>query len=256
MASGNLMAGKVVAVTGAGGGIGRDIALLMGAQGARVVVNDIGASLSGDGRDGGPAQQVVDEIRAAGGEAIASTDSVAEAASAKRIVETALDTYGRIDAVVNNAGILRDKSFINMSTEDFERVIAVHLLGTANFTHAAWGAMRDQNYGRVVFTSSASGVYGNFGQANYGAAKAAMIGLMNVLHLEGAKYDIRVNTLVPSAATDMTRALLPAEALELLAPENVTPAVLFLCGRDKIGLDTSSSGCNPSTSTDLGTATS
>jgi len=220
--------GQVAIVTGAARGLGRAHALGLAARGAKLLVSDLGQA----GHPSDAARAVVAEITEAGGTALANAADVADAAAANAAVQQALNEWGRVDLLVNNAGILRDKSFIYMSTEDFERVIAVHLLGTANFTHAAWGAMRDQNYGRVVFTSSASGVYGNFGQANYGAAKAAMIGLMNVLHLEGAKYDIRVNTLVPSAATDMTRALLPAEALELLAPENVTPAVLFLCGRD------------------------
>ena len=220
--------GQVAIVTGAARGLGRAHALGLAARGAKLLVSDLG-----DGaRPSDAAQAVVAEITAAGGTALANAADVADPEAAQAAVQQALDKWGRIDLLVNNAGILRDKSFINMSTEDFDRVIAVHLLGTAHFTRAAWGSMRTQNYGRVVFTSSASGVYGNFGQANYGAAKAAMIGLMNVLHLEGAKYDIRVNTLVPSAATDMTRALLPAEALELLAPENVTPAVLFLCGAD------------------------
>ena len=220
--------GQVAIVTGAARGLGRAHALGLAARGAKVLVSDLGNA-------GGPsdaARAVVAEITEAGGTALANATDVANTADTNAAVQQALDAWGRIDVLVNNAGILRDKSFINMTTEDFERVVAVHLLGTVHFTHAAWASMRDQKYGRVVFTSSASGLYGNFGQANYGAAKAAMIGLMNVLHLEGAKYDIRVNTLVPSAATDMTRGLLPADALELLAPENVTPAVLFLCGRD------------------------
>ncbi|MEJ0047402.1 MAG: SDR family NAD(P)-dependent oxidoreductase [Rhodospirillales bacterium] len=220
--------GQVAIVTGAARGLGRVHALGLAARGAKVLVSDLGEA-------GGPSaatKAVAAEIAAAGGVALANAADVADPEAARQAVQQALNAWGRVDILVNNAGILRDKSFVNMTVEDFERVIRVHLLGTAWFTQAVWSSMRAQNYGRVVFTSSASGVYGNFGQANYGAAKAAMIGLMNVLHLEGAKYDIRVNTLVPSAATEMTRALLPAEALELLAPENVTPAVLFLCGRD------------------------
>jgi NAD(P)-dependent dehydrogenase (short-subunit alcohol dehydrogenase family) len=220
--------GQVAIVTGAARGLGRAHALGLAARGAKVLVSDLGDA----GAPSQASQSVAAEIVASGGTALANAADVADPAAAPEAVCQALDAWGRVDVLVNNAGILRDKSFANMDPDDFDRVIKVHLLGTAHFTRAVWGSMRTQNYGRVVFTSSASGIYGNFGQANYGAAKAAMIGLMNVLHLEGAKYDIRVNTLVPSAATDMTRALLPAEALELLAPENVTPAVLFLCGRD------------------------
>jgi NAD(P)-dependent dehydrogenase (short-subunit alcohol dehydrogenase family) len=220
--------GQVAIVTGAARGLGRAHALGLAARGAKVLVSDLGH----DDRPSAGAQDTAADITAAGGTALANAADVADPAASRNAVQQALNAWGRVDVLVNNAGILRDKSFANMSEEDFERVVRVHLLGTAYFTQAVWMTMRDQNYGRVVFTSSASGVYGNFGQANYGAAKASMIGLMNVLHLEGAKYDIRVNTLVPSAATDMTRGLLPAEALDLLAPENVTPAVLFLCGRE------------------------
>src|SRR5271168_34763 len=215
---------RVAIVTGAGGGLGRCHALGLAARGAKVVVNDLGP--------GGAPSEVVEEIERAGGTAMADGADVTSADEAAAMVARAQADWGRVDILVNNAGILRDKSFAKMEIADFEKVVGVHLMGSAICTKAVWSGMRDRGYGRIVFTSSASGVYGNFGQANYGAAKAAMIGLMNVLHLEGAKYDIRVNTLVPSAATDMTRALLPAEALELLAPENVTPAVLFLCGSE------------------------
>jgi NAD(P)-dependent dehydrogenase (short-subunit alcohol dehydrogenase family) len=219
--------GQVAIVTGAARGLGRAHAIGLAARGAKVLVSDLGEA----GAPSEAARAVAAEITASGGTALANAADVADPEAARDAVQQALNAWGRVDVLVNNAGILRDKSFANMNAEDFERVVRVHLLGTANFTRAVWSSMRAQNYGRVVFTSSASGVYGNFGQANYGAAKASMIGLMNVLHLEGAKYDIRVNTLVPSAATDMTIGLLPAEALDLLAPENVTPAVLFLCAQ-------------------------
>jgi NAD(P)-dependent dehydrogenase (short-subunit alcohol dehydrogenase family) len=219
---------RVVIVTGAGRGLGRAHALGFAARGARVLVNDLGAG----GAPSDSALSVVAEIEAAGGTALANGADVADAASAEAAVAQALGAWGRVDVLVANAGILRDKSFSKMSVEDFELVVRVHLLGSANFARAVWGPMRERAYGRIVLTSSASGIYGNFGQANYGAAKAAMVGLMNVLHQEGAKVDIRVNTLVPTAATDMTRDLLPAAALSLLAPECVTPAVLFLSGDD------------------------
>ncbi len=217
--------GRVVIVTGAARGLGRAHALGFAARGARVLVSDLPAAAAA-------VQGVVAEIEAAGGVALANAADVGVAADAEAAVAAAMAAWGRVDVLVNNAGILRDKSFAKMPLEAFELVVRVHLLGTANFTRAVWPVMRAQNYGRIVFTSSASGIYGNFGQANYGAAKASFIGLMNVLHLEGGKNDIRVNTLVPSAATAMTQDLLPAPALALLAPEFVTPAVLFLCGED------------------------
>jgi NAD(P)-dependent dehydrogenase (short-subunit alcohol dehydrogenase family) len=220
--------GQVVVVTGAGRGLGRSHALGFAARGARVLVNDLGAG----GAPSDSALAVVAEIEAAGGTALANGADVADPAAAEAAVAEALSAWGRVDVLVANAGILRDKSFAKMSAEEFELVVRVHLLGSANFARAVWGPMRTQKYGRIVFTASASGIYGNFGQANYGAAKAAMIGLMNVLHQEGAKSDIRVNTLVPTAATEMTRNLLPEAALALLSPDCVTPAVLFLCGRD------------------------
>jgi NAD(P)-dependent dehydrogenase (short-subunit alcohol dehydrogenase family) len=217
--------GKVAVVTGAARGLGRSHALGLAQRGAKVLVNDLG-------QNGAPSQGALDTVRdieAAGGTAIANGADVSDPAATQAAVQQAMDAWGRIDILVNNAGILRDKSFAKMTLDEFELVVRVHLLGTANFTHAAWPIMRAQNYGRIVFTSSASGVYGNFGQANYGAAKAAFIGLMNVLHLEGAKSNIRVNTLVPSAATEMTKDLLPAAVLELMGPDHVTPAVLYLC---------------------------
>jgi len=221
-------ADQVVVVTGAGRGLGRAHALGFAARGARVLVNDLGA----DGAPSESALSVVAEIEAAGGTALANGADVADPAAAEAAVAQALSAWGRVDVLVANAGILRDKSFAKMSPDEFELIVRVHLLGSANFARAVWGPMRAQNYGRILFTSSASGIYGNFGQANYGAAKTALIGLMNVLHQEGAKSDIRVNTLVPIAATAMTQDLLPEAALSLLAPECVTPAVLFLAGRD------------------------
>jgi NAD(P)-dependent dehydrogenase (short-subunit alcohol dehydrogenase family) len=216
--------GRAAIVTGAGGGLGRCHALGLAARGAKVVVNDLG-------RDGEPSEastRVVREIEAAGGVAIADGADVANSAQVAAMVEAAHSKWGSVDILVNNAGILRDKTFAKMELPDFELVLKVHLLGSAICTKAVWAGMRERNYGRVMFTASASGVYGNFGQANYGAAKAGIIGLMNVLHLEGAKNNIRVNTLLPTAATGMTEGLIPAEMAALMSPETVTPAVLFL----------------------------
>ena len=216
--------GRVAIVTGSGGGLGRCHALGLAARGAKVVINDIGK----DGAASDRALKVVDEIRAAGGVAMADGADVVDLEQVTAMVAHAEKEWGRIDILVNNAGILRDKSFAKMEMSDFDRVVRVHLTGSANCAKAVWNGMRQRNYGRIVFTSSASGIYGNFGQANYGAAKAAMIGLMNVLHLEGAKYDIRVNILAPTAATAMTDGLLTPREAALLSPESVTPAVLFL----------------------------
>jgi len=220
--------GRVAIVTGAARGLGRAHALGFAARGAKVLVSDLG-------QNGQPSEgtlATVAEIEAAGGTALANAADVGDPAACAAAVKQAMDAWGRVDILINNAGILRDKSFAKMTIEDIDLVIKVHLQGSLYFTHAVWPVMRAQDYGRIVFTSSASGVYGNFGQANYGAAKAGMLGLMNVLHLEGMKSNIRVNTLVPSAATEMTKNLLPQMALDLLAPEHVTPAVLFLCGED------------------------
>jgi NAD(P)-dependent dehydrogenase (short-subunit alcohol dehydrogenase family) len=220
--------GRVAIVTGAGGGLGRCHALGLAARGAKVVVNDLG-------RDGEPSEasrKVAREIEAAGGVAMANGADVANVEQVVAMVAAAEKAWGSVDILVNNAGILRDKTFAKMDLPDFELVLKVHLLGSAICAKAVWAGMRERNYGRVLFTSSASGVYGNFGQANYGAAKAGMIGLMNVLHLEGAKNNIRVNTLLPTAATGMTEGLIPAEMAALLSPETVTPAVLFLVSED------------------------
>lgn len=210
---------RVAIVTGAGTGLGRCHALGLAARGAKVVVNDIGG-----------ADDVVEEIKAAGGQAMAHSADVTDADMIADMIARTMDRWGRIDALVNNAGILRDKTFAKMDMDDFRRVIDVHLMGTALCCHAVWPIMRAQAYGRIVLTASGSGLYGNFGQANYGAAKAAMVGLMNVLHLEGVRSDIRINTLAPTAATAMTEGLLPDAAQVLLAPETITPGVLFLLG--------------------------
>ena len=223
---------RVAIVTGAGAGLGRSHALGLAARGAKVVVNDLGASVDGSGASDSAAQRVVEEIRAAGGEAMAHGADVANEEQVADMVARAKDAWGRVDIVVNNAGILRDKSFAKMTMADFRKVVDVHLIGSATVTHACWPLMREQQYGRVVLTSSSSGLYGNFGQANYGAAKAAMMGLMNVLHIEGAKDNIRVNTLAPTAATRMTESLMPEDALALLAPETITPGLLYLVSEE------------------------
>lgn len=219
---------RVAIVTGAGTGLGRAHALGLAARGAKVVVNDLGVGRDGSGSSSEAADSVVAEIKAMGGDAMAHGCDVSDEDGVKDMVAQAMDAWGRIDIAVNNAGILRDKTFAKMEMSDFRKVVDVHLIGSANVAHACWPIMRAQKYGRVVFTASASGIYGNFGQSNYGAAKAAMIGLMNVLHIEGARDNIRVNTLAPTAATRMTEELLPAEAAALLAPETITPGLLYL----------------------------
>ena len=223
---------RVAIVTGAGAGLGRSHAIALAERGAKVVVNDLGGSRDGTGSSSEAAQKVVDEIKANGGDAIANGANVAKADEVAAMVEEAKSKWGRIDILINNAGILRDKTFAKMELDDFRTVIEVHLMGTVNCTKAVWETMREQNYGRIVVTASSSGLYGNFGQANYGAAKAAMMGLMNVLHLEGGKYNIRVNTLAPTAATRMTEELMPEEVLKLLQPEFITPGVLYLVSDD------------------------
>ena len=227
---------KVVLVTGAGAGLGKAHALQFAERGAKVVVNDLGGSVTGGG-SGDAADEVVAEIRAAGGIAIANKGSVADRADAAGMVQDAVDEFGTIDIVVNNAGIVRDRSFKKMTLDDFDLVMQVHLTGTAYVTHAAWPIMYEKNYGRIVFTSSGSGVFGNFGQANYAAAKMGMVGMMNVLALEGASHNIKVNCLCPGAATRMT-ATIPGrdENVEtpdpIRAPGLVTPAVLLMCADD------------------------
>jgi len=220
--------GQVAIVTGAGQGLGRCHALALAERGAKVVVNDLGD----DNGQSAHANAVVEEIVTAGGEAMAHGANVANVEQVEDMVTQAMDTWGRVDILINNAGILRDKTFAKMPLDDFRLVIEVHFMGTVNCTKAVWEIMREQNYGRIVFTSSSSGLYGNFGQSNYGAAKMAMVGLMNTLHLEGAKNDIRVNCLAPTAGTQMTEGLFPDAVFKLMAPESVSPAVVFLSGPD------------------------
>ena len=220
--------GQVAIVTGAGQGLGRAHALALAERGAKVVVND----LADDSGKSAHAESVVAEIGAAGGEAIAHGANVANNAQVEDMVKRTMGEWGRVDILINNAGILRDKTFLKMSLEDFRLVIDVHLMGSVHCTKAVWEIMREQKYGRVVFTTSSTGLYGNFGQANYAAAKMALVGLMNTLHLEGSKYDIRVNCLAPAAGTAMTEGLIAGKAFDLLSPESVSPGVVFLASRD------------------------
>jgi NAD(P)-dependent dehydrogenase (short-subunit alcohol dehydrogenase family) len=224
--------GRVAVVTGAGGGLGRQHALALAARGAKVVVNDLGGTLDGNGGTPLAAQKVVDEITAAGGVAIANGASVTDASAVQAMVDAAMAAWGRVDILVNNAGILRDKSFAKMTIDDFRDVVEVHLMGAVHCTKAVWDVMRAQNYGRIVMTTSSSGLYGNFGQSNYGAAKMALVGLMQTLSIEGAKNDIRVNCLAPTAATRMTENLMPDAVLALLRAEAVTPGLLALVADD------------------------
>ncbi|VTU24046.1 Putative short-chain type dehydrogenase/reductase [Variovorax sp. SRS16] len=224
--------GRVAIVTGAGGGLGRQHALALAARGARVLVNDLGGARDGSGGSVSAAQAVVDEIRAAGGEAIANGASVTDFEAVQAMVQQAVDAWGRVDILVNNAGILRDKSFAKMELADFRLVLDVHLMGAVHCTKAVWPVMNAQKYGRIVMTTSSSGLYGNFGQSNYGAAKMALVGLMQTLSIEGAKNDIRVNCLAPTAATRMTEDLMPEDVLAALQPEAVVPAMLVLAAQD------------------------
>lgn len=214
---------QVAIVTGAGRGLGRAHALALAERGAKVVINELQAA---------DAEPVAQEIVAAGGDAIACGANVADLQQVSDMVDQTMERWGRVDILINNAGLLRDKTFAKMSMDDFRLVVDVHLVGSANCTKAVWDIMREQNYGRVVFTTSSSGLYGNFGQSNYGAAKMGMVGLMNTLHLEGAKHDIRVNCLAPAAGTAMTEGLFPAVVFDRLTPESVSPGVVFLAGPD------------------------
>jgi len=225
-------AGKVAIVTGAGGGLGRCHALELARRGAKLVINDLGGALDGSGGSSEAAQKVVAEIKAAGGEAIANGASVSDDAGVANLVQQTMDAFGRIDVLVANAGILRDKSFGKMELKDFEAVMAVHLMGTVKPCKAIWPVMKEQGYGRIIVTTSSTGLYGNFGQTNYGAAKASLVGFMHSLKLEGAKDNIRVNAICPVAATRMTENLLPPAIQEMLKPEYVSPAVTYLASED------------------------
>lgn len=223
--------GQVAIVTGAGNGLGRAYALELARRGARVVVNDVGSALDGSGHSDTTAA-VVDEIRTAGGEAMADGGDVSDYAQMQAMVERARTTWGGVHVLINNAGILRDRTFANMDPADFEKVVRVHLIGSAFATKAVWETMRQQGYGRVLMTTSSSGLGGNFGQANYGAAKAGVVGLARTLRLEGAKYDIRVNSIAPTAGTRMTADIFPDDAYKAFDPEAVVPAALFLVSKD------------------------
>lgn len=224
--------GRVAIVTGAGGGLGRQHALALAARGAKVVVNDLGGARDGSGGSLSAAESVVAEIRSAGGEAIANGASVTDFEAVQAMMQQAVDTWGRVDILVNNAGILRDKSFAKMEIADFRTVVDVHLMGAVHCCKAVWPHMTEQKYGRILMTTSSSGLYGNFGQSNYGAAKLALVGLMQTLALEGAKNNIHVNSLAPTAATRMTEGLMPPQVLEALKPEAVVPAMLVLVSED------------------------
>jgi NAD(P)-dependent dehydrogenase (short-subunit alcohol dehydrogenase family) len=220
---------RVAIVTGAGGGLGRSHALLLASRGAKVVVNDLGGSMDGSGNSTKAADAVVDAIKAAGGEAVASYDGVDTAEGAAKIVATAKEAFGKLDIVINNAGILRDVSFKKMSQDDWDKVLQVHLTGTMNVSKAAWDLLRENNFGRIVNTTSAAGLYGNFGQANYSSAKMGIVGLTKTLGHEGAKYNIRCNVIAPVAKSRMTETIMPPEVLEKLKPEFVSPLVAYLC---------------------------
>ena len=224
--------GQVAIVTGSGNGLGRSHALQLAARGAKVVVNDFGGARDGTGGSSAAAEKVVAEIIEAGGEAMANGANVTDWAQVQNLVSEVMDKWGRIDVLINNAGILRDKSFGKMDIADWDAVVDVHLNGTAYCSRAVWNIMKEQNYGRIVNTTSTSGIYGNFGQANYGAAKDGVVGLMNTLHIEGGKNNIHINCVAPTAATRMTEDIIPEAMLAQIAPEAVTPAVLYLASKD------------------------
>jgi NAD(P)-dependent dehydrogenase (short-subunit alcohol dehydrogenase family) len=223
---------QVAIVTGAGGGLGRAYARALAERGARVVVNDLGCARDGTGTARAAADAVVAEICAAGGQAVASYDSVATPDGGARIVQAALESFGRVDILINNAGIIRDKTFPKMTPEMWTQVIAVHLTGAYHVTHPAFLAMREQNYGRIVFTTSSAGLFGNFGQTNYGAAKMGLVGFMNGLKLEGERHNIQVNCVAPLAFTRINEEIIPANLQAALKPEFVAPLVLYLCARE------------------------
>ena len=224
--------GQVAIVTGAGGGLGRSHALELARRGAKVIVNDLGGAMDGTGGSSEAAEKVVSEIKESGGEAISNGGSVSDRNGAKSMVDDAMEAWGRVDILINNAGILRDKSFSKIDLDDFQVVVDVHLMGAVYCTHAVWPIMREQNYGRILMTTSPTGLYGNFGQTNYGAAKLAQVGFMNSLKIEGAKNNIHTNTIAPIAATRMTESLIPEAVHSKLAPESVTPAALFLVSEE------------------------
>ena len=224
--------GRVAIVTGAGGGLGRAHALLLASRGAKVVVNDLGGAVDGTGAGTTMAEKVAEEIRSAGGEAVPNYDGVDTWQGGQGIVKTAVDAFGKVDILINNAGILRDKSFMKMEEEDIDKVFAVHLKGAFNVTKAAFPVMRENNYGRIVMTTSATGLYGNFGQANYGAAKLGLVGFMNTLKIEGARYNILVNTIAPIAGTRMTAGVMPPDLVEKLKPDYVSPIVTYMCSEE------------------------
>ena len=224
--------GQVAIVTGAGNGLGRSHAVALAARGAKVLINDLGGSVDGSGGSSAPALETVAMIEAAGGEAIANGANVANREEVDAMVAQAVEQWGRVDILVNNAGILRDKSFAKMSMDDFQLVVDVHLMGSANCSKAVWELMREQGYGRIVMTTSSSGMYGNFGQANYGAAKMAVVGLMNTLCIEGEKYNININCLSPTAGTRMLEGLITSEQSDIMTVESVTAGLLTLCDND------------------------
>lgn len=234
--------GRVAIVTGAGNGLGRVHALELARRGAKVVINDFGGSRDGKGGSSEAAQKVVEEIRGAGGEAISNGANVCDFEQVQAMVAQTKAEWGRVDVLINNAGILRDKTFSKMEIADFQAVVDVHLMGSANCTKAVWETMREQNYGRILMTTSASGLFGNFGQSNYGAAKMALVGLMHMLHVEGAKNNIRVNTIAPIGATRMTEDVMPPEMLAAVQPEKVSPAALFLVSEEAPSRITLSAG--------------
>ncbi len=224
--------GQVAIITGAGNGLGRSHALALAERGAKVVVNDLGGARDGSGASSSAAQAVVDEIVTAGGQAIANGADVSDYGQVEAMVQQAMEAFGRVDVLINNAGILRDKTFAKMALEDFRLILDVHVMGTVNCTKAVWEIMREQGYGRILMTTSASGMYGNFGQSNYSTAKMAVLGFMNTLVLEGSKYDIRVNALAPTAGTRLTEDIVTQDMYDALTPESVTAGALVLCHKD------------------------